>query len=118
MTTRRHFFHSAGIVLTAAQATRVMGANDRIQAAIVGLGGRGQAHIKTYLTLPAANIAALCYVNQEALERSQAAVLKATGNKPKGYADMREVFADKSIDAVSMPLPNHWHGNTSRMSAY
>src|SRR5713101_4848637 len=106
---RRHFFHSAGMTLTAAQATRVMGANDRIQAAIIGLGGRGQDHIKTYLTLPEANIAALCDVNQEALERSQAIVLKATQNKPKGYTDMRDVFADKNVDAVSMPLPNHWH---------
>src|SRR5947207_1102564 len=106
---RRHFFHSTGMVLTAAQATRVMGANDRIQAAVIGLGGRGQDHIKTYLTLPEANIAALCDVNQEALERSQATVERAGQNKPKGYADMREVFADKNVDAVSMPLPNHWH---------
>jgi len=97
------------MALTAAQATRVMGANDRIQVGIVGLGGRGQDHIKTYLTLPEANIAALCDVNQEALERSQATVQKSTQNKPKGYTDMREVFADKNVDAVSMPLPNHWH---------
>src|SRR5438445_8215354 len=106
---RRYFFHSAGMALTAAQATRVMGANDRIQVGIVGLGGRGQDHIKTYLTLPEADIAALCDVNQEALERSQATVERAGRNKPKGYGDMREVFADKNVDAVSMPLPNHWH---------
>src|SRR5581483_11356373 len=106
---RRHFFHAAGISLTAAQSARVMGANDRIQAAIIGLGGRGQDHIKTYLTLPEADIAALCDVNQEALERSQAVVERGGRPKPKGYADMRDVFADKSIEAVSMPLPNHWH---------
>jgi predicted dehydrogenase len=107
--TRRRFFHSAGMALTAAEASRVMGANDRIQAAIIGLGGRGQAHIKTYLTLPEADIAALCDVNQAALERSQAVVQKASGRTPKGYVDMRDVFADKNVDAVSMPLPNHWH---------
>jgi|ERR1043166_2273028 predicted dehydrogenase len=106
---RRRFFHSAGMALTAAEASRVMGANDRIQAAVIGLGGRGQDHIKTYLTLPEAEIAALCDVNQEALERSQVVVQRATSKTPKGYADMREVFADKNIDAVSMPLPNHWH---------
>lgn len=106
---RRHFFHSAGMALTAAQAVRVLGANDRIQVAIIGLGGRGRDHVKTYLTLPEANIAALCDVNQEALERAQATVEKGTQVKPKGYSDMRQVFADKQIDAVSMPLPNHWH---------
>ena len=31
------------------------------------------------------------------------------GEKPKGYSDMRKLFADKNVDAVSMPLPNHWH---------
>jgi predicted dehydrogenase len=107
--TRRNFFYSAGAALTAAQATRVLGANDRIQVAIIGLGGRGQAHLRAYATLPECNIAALCDVNQAALERSIAAAEKATGQKPKGYADMKEVFADKSVDAVSMPLPNHWH---------
>jgi predicted dehydrogenase len=106
---RRRFFHSTGMALTAAQAARVMGANDRIQAAIIGLGGRGQDHIKTYLTIPEADIAALCDVNQEALERSQATVQRGGRKKPVGYADMRDVFADKNVDAVSMPLPNHWH---------
>jgi predicted dehydrogenase len=36
-------------------------------------------------------------------------VEQATRRKPKGYADMRDVFADKNVDAVSMPVPNHWH---------
>jgi predicted dehydrogenase len=107
---RRRFFHSAGMALTAAQASRVMGANDRINVAIIGLGKRGTAHVATYLTLTdAANIAALCDVNQAALERAQATVERGTQHKPKGYADMREVFADKNVDAVHMPIPNHWH---------
>ena len=106
---RRHFFHSTGMAITAAQAARVMGANDRVNIGVAGLGKRGQAHIATWLALPEANIAALCDVNQEALERSQAVVNKAKQATPKGYADMRALFADKNVDAVSMPLPNHWH---------
>ena len=41
---RRHFFHAAGLAITAAEATRVMGANDRIRLGLVGLGNRGSAH--------------------------------------------------------------------------
>ena len=108
-TTRRHFVYTAGMALTAAQATRVMGANDRVQVGIVGLGGRGGAHMRVYSALPEARIVALCDVDQAALERGQALVQKATQEKPKGYADMREVFHDKNVEAVSMPLPNHWH---------
>src|SRR5690348_8483869 len=108
-TTRRHFFFSSGMALTAAQATRVMGANERVPVAIIGLGGRGRAHMNVYSQLPDAEIVALCDVDQAALERGQALVEKNTQKKPKGYSDMREVFASKDVAAVSMPLPNHWH---------
>jgi predicted dehydrogenase len=94
---------------TALAAQNVRGANDRVNVAIVGLGGRGQDHLTNYLKISAARVAGLCDVNQAALERTQARVKRETGDTPKGYGDMRDAFADKSIDAVSMPLPNHWH---------
>src|SRR5690348_15986584 len=94
-TSRRHFIYTAGMALTAAQSTRVMGANDRVQVAVIGLGGRGGAHMRVYSQLPEAQIVALCDVDQAALERGQALVEKATQQKPKGYPDMRQVFADK-----------------------
>ncbi|HEY3740365.1 MAG TPA: Gfo/Idh/MocA family oxidoreductase, partial [Bryobacteraceae bacterium] len=107
---RRTFIRTASAVaLTAASYSRVLGANDKINVAVVGLGGRGRNHMDFYSQIPDCRIAAVCDVNQEALERGQAQVLKATGQQPKGYPDMKEVFADKTVDAVSMPLPNHWH---------
>jgi predicted dehydrogenase len=104
---RRTFLKTTSVA--AASASRILGANDRIQVAVVGIGGRGRGHINEWARVPGAQIAALCDVNQEALERGQAQVLKLTRQNPKGYADMRELFADKGVDAVSMPLPNHWH---------
>ena len=115
-TTRRHFFYSSGVALTALQATRVMGANERVHVAVIGLGGRGRAHMNVYSQLPDAQIVALCDVDQAALERGQALVEKNTQSKPKGYADMLDVFADKNVDAVSMPLPNHWHCRQNKWS--
>jgi predicted dehydrogenase len=106
-TTRRTFLQAS--TLSAIAAGRAWGANNKINVAIVGLGGRGQAHIRGYAKQPEANIYALCDVNQASLERSQAAVKQLTGAAPKGYGDMRDVFADKEVHAVSMPLPNHWH---------
>ncbi len=107
--TRRSFFFAATAAAVTASRSRAVAASDKINVAVVGLGGRGRNHMSAYAKLPDANIVALCDVNQAALERGQAQVEKATGNKPKGYADMKQVFDDKSIDAVSMPLPNHWH---------
>ena len=108
---RRTFLRTAGAAaLTAASYSRVMGANDKINVAVVGLGGRGQNHMDGYLDIAGCRISALCDVNQAAVERAQAKVTKKSGEAaPKGYGDMKDVFADKNVDAVSMPLPNHWH---------
>jgi predicted dehydrogenase len=106
---RRTFIHTAGAALVSSAAARLHGADDKVNVAIVGLGGRGTYHMNAYSKLPDARIAAICDVNQAALERGQTLVEKLTGHKPKGYADMRQVFDDKEVQAVSMPLPNHWH---------
>ena len=66
-TTRRFFLGAA----TAAAATRVWGANDKINVGIVGLGGRGTNHLNTYSKLPDARVAALCDVNQAAREKAK-----------------------------------------------
>jgi len=104
--TRRTFFQGAAY---AAAATRVMGANDRVRVGIIGLGGRGQNHLSEFLRFPDSQVAALCDVNQPARERSQAVVQRAGSPKAKEFVDMRKLFDDKEIDAVTMATPNHWH---------
>ena len=86
-----------------------LGAGDRVNAAVVGVGGRGMAHVSFLLRQPNVHVAAVCDVNQAAQERAVAAVEKAKGHKPRVYSDMRRLFEDKQIDAVSMATPNHWH---------
>ncbi len=51
---------------------------------------------------------ALCDVYQPALERNEAAA-KKKGFAPKLVKDFRDVLADKSIDAVCISTPDHWH---------
>ena len=97
------------MALTAAQAALVIGANDRIHVGVIGLGGRGRDHLNAYTSIAECAVTALCDVDQASLERAQTIVQRAGQQTPAGYKDMREVFADKNVDAVSMPLPNHWH---------
>jgi len=107
-TTSRRFFLGAA---TAAAATRVWGANDRINMAIVGLGGRGSAHLNVYSKLPEARVVGLCDVNQAAREKAQATLSRNVpgGEKAKEWENMRDAFADSGVDAVSIATPNHWH---------
>jgi predicted dehydrogenase len=103
---RRSFLATAA---GASAARKAWGANDRINIAIIGLGGRGTDHMKEYLKQPSCRVAALCDIDSARLERAETFVLKETGVKPKTFRDMREVFDDKDVDAVSIVTPNHWH---------
>src|ERR1035441_10544988 len=89
----RRFFLGA---VTAAAASRVWGANDKINVGIVGLGGRGTAHLNTYSRLPEARVAGLCDVDQAAREKAQATLMKNTSEKAKEFEDMRGMFSDPS----------------------
>src|SRR5437660_7552555 len=84
--TSRRFFLGA---VTAAAATRVWGANDKINVAIVGLGGRGTNHLNIYSHMTDVRVAGLCDVDQAALERAQATLQKNAGEKAKEFKDMR-----------------------------
>ena len=102
----RRFFLGA---VTAAAASRVWGANDKVNVGIVGIGGRGTNHLNLYSRMNGARVVGLCDVNQAAREVAQATLLKNTGEKAKEFEDMRAMFADPSVQAVSIATPNHWH---------
>ena len=96
-TTRRFFIGAA----TAAAATRVWGANDKINVAIVGLGGRGSNHLTEYATrVKDSRVATLCDVDQAAHEKAQTFLSRNSKEKAKEFEDMRQVFADPGVEYV------------------
>ncbi|HNY39159.1 MAG TPA: Gfo/Idh/MocA family oxidoreductase [Bryobacteraceae bacterium] len=109
MQDRRVFFKTGVAAALSIGSHRILGANDRVNMGIIGLGGRGTYHVGAYSRLPEANIVALCDVNQAARERASATVVKAGAPKPAEFEDMRKLFEDKTVEAVSMATPNHWH---------
>jgi predicted dehydrogenase len=106
----RRRFVTAGAAAIATSRFPILGANDRINVGIVGLGGRGTDHIRAYSTLDTeSRIAAVCDVNQAARERAVALIKKTKGYDSKEYPDMRAMFESKDVDSVSIATPNHWH---------
>jgi len=109
---RRDFLKAAGAAgLTANLFTgRLRGANDRITLAFIGIGAQGTGNLRNALNArDQAQVVALCDVYQPALERGTAAVRARYGSDPKAVKDFREILADKSIDAVCVSTPDHWH---------
>lgn len=109
--TRRRFLQStttgalAGLgVLGAKPFGRVLGANDEIQTAVIGIHGRGGSHINAFSKMSGVRLAGLCDVDLTVLD-SQAK--KFAGIKK--FQDVRRLLDDKDIDAISIATPNHWH---------
>jgi len=85
------------------------GANETIRMACIGIRGRGRSHIAGFESLPGVEVVALCDVDESVLNARAEALEKKTNRKVQRHVDMREIFEDKSIDAVSIATPNHWH---------
>jgi predicted dehydrogenase len=109
MTERRDILKGAGAALTTALFTgRVKGANDRIAIAFIGLGAMGSSNLVYALRLPEVQTVAVCDVYKPTLEKAVATASKG-GQTVKAIKDFREIIADKSIDAVCISTPDHWH---------
>ena len=107
--TRRNFVHGvAGVSAALATRGRILGANDRINTAVIGLGGRGSYLLRMALHRAGEKndvaVVALCDVYQARLSR---AAQKATDAKQ--YTHHQELLDRKDIDAVMIATPDHWH---------
>ena len=97
------------LVAASAASQSWAGANDRVRVAIVGVGSRGTAHIKEILPVGNVEIAALVEVDGARAEAASQLVFQKTGKRPLIESDMRRVFDNKSIDAITIATTNHWH---------
>ena len=108
--TRRQFVAGTGGALLWGTSRAWAGANDRVRVAVIGVHGMGQNHIKEYSALPNVEVVALCDVDESQFAPVIKKHFAEKGLKtPKTYTDLRKLYEDKEIDAVSVVTPNHWH---------
>jgi len=90
---------------------KIKGANDRLRIAVAGVNGRGKAHIGGWLSQDNVEIVALVDPDSKVLsQRLKMVAEKSKGqSKPKGYTDVRKALEDRTLDAISVATPNHWH---------
>jgi len=116
-TSRRQFLRSsaatgASLIAAPAIAKSRAGANDRIRIGFLGLGGRMRAHIACLHGMEKTDnveIVALCDCDDKKLQGAEKAYSELLGKKLARYSDMRKMFDDESIDAVSNALGDRWH---------
>ena len=119
MTTRRDFIKSMGLLTAAGLAAPsvlaeeykrgMMGANDRINVALIGCRGMGWSNLNDFLIHPDVDCIALCDIDRGILEGRASELEKRRNRKPEIYNDYRKLLERKDVDAVIIGTPDHWH---------
>lgn len=113
--TRRSFLKktaaasSATIVVPTILSSKVFGANDRINAAVLGVNGRGKNHISSLMKQNNVSVTTLCDPDLNVLNKRQKEFTSKYDQKVALEQDLRKVMDNKDIDVVSIASPNHWH---------
>lgn len=94
-------------VLTAAQLS--VSANDKITVAIIGCGIRGKQHADELAKFPDCEITYVCDPDSDRAAEVAAGLVARKRPQPRAVQDLRVVLEDKSVAAVFIATPNHWH---------
>ena len=117
MVNRREFLDvlavgAAGLAIRSSARSygQILGANSRLNFAVIGLNSRGYAHLSSLkANKQSACISHVCDVDSKILEKFAAATQREMGSAPATEKDFRKILAQKDVDAISIASPDHWH---------
>ena len=113
--TRRSFLkRSSALVATAATVhvtrdVRAQSPNGKFTVGLIGPGGMGTGHLRTLVKNDAVDFAYVCDVDQNRLAAAVKGIEESGRRAPKAVGDLRRILEDKSVDAVFIATPDHWH---------
>jgi predicted dehydrogenase len=108
---RRQFVQSATAAGVVLQAPFVLAepSGRKFRVALIGAGWWGRNILKEAMACGQCRIIALCDVDASTLEATADQVTDQSGDKPKTYADFRELLANQRPEIVIIATPDHWH---------
>src|SRR5580692_8293048 len=117
MVTRREFLDAlavgaAGLAVgtTAKSYSQILGSNDRLNFAVIGLNGRAYAHLSSLkANSNAARISHVCDVDSNILKQFADRTQQEMGEAPVAEKDFRRILEEKNVDAITIATPEHWH---------
>jgi predicted dehydrogenase len=99
----------SNLIFPAKSFASIMGANDRLNVAVMGANGRGGYLSTKFAEADNVNISCICDVDQRVIEKTVKNINDKFGYKPKGDKDFTKVLEDKDIDILVIAAPDHWH---------
>ncbi len=100
----------AAVSATAKSYAQILGANDRVSFAVIGLHGRGYAHLSSIKASGSlAHLSRVCDVDSRYLDKFAGEAQNELGYLPAKEKDFRKVLESKDVDVISIAAPDHWH---------
>jgi len=106
---RRYFLLGGAGAFLGGAHRRAVAANDKVTVCLMGVGGRGQTMAKWFGALPDVRIPLICDVDENVTGKVMKMVTESQGQAPRLISDIRRALDDKSVDAIVMATPLHWH---------
>jgi len=122
MKSRREFLKdialgTAGVAvgLNAKSYARIVGANDRVNFAIIGLHGRAYAHLECIRQNKDTMVTHVCDVDRRELDKFAVAAEEKFNQIPIKEKDFRKILESRDVDAITIATPEHWHAHMAIM---
>jgi predicted dehydrogenase len=117
MVNRREFLDTlalgaAGLAIraNAKSYAQILGSNNRLNFAVIGVNSRGYAHLSALqANKDSACITHVCDVDTKTMDKFAAETQQAMGDAPAKQQDFRKILEQKDVDAISIASPDHWH---------
>ena len=108
---RRTFLKSAAMAGFAISVgrSRVLGANDDLRVAVIGLGGKGRGHVGSFSSTKGVRLVAACDVDPKRLDAVTKERVPDLRDTLFMTNDPRRALERDDIDAVVIATPDHWH---------
>lgn len=94
---------------SAGSYARILGANERIKVGVMGVHSRGLALAQNYAQQKNCEVLYICDVDSQSMDHCIGVVEKIQNRRPMGAPDFRKALEDKSLEAMVIATPDHWH---------
>ena len=94
-------------------AGRIIGANDRINLAVIGIRSRGAELARGFAKIPNVRVKSLVDVDENLFADRVKEIAEIQQFSPSAEYDLRRPLDDKDIDAAVFATPDHWHAIAS-----
>ncbi|MDR8390082.1 Gfo/Idh/MocA family oxidoreductase [Aliifodinibius sp. S!AR15-10] len=102
--------------LSAKSYGNILGSNEQLNVAVMGLNGRGKAHMRAVQDTEYMNLSYLCDVDSRVLQEAAAIANDDFGVQPETVTDFRKLLENDDVDAITIATPDHWHAPMTLMA--